>query len=149
MQEQTALVPGTDGQKMSKSADNAIDLFATDEEVKRRIMSIKTDSAAIDAPKSTTSALYDLLKIMAPAQDFPHIDESWRSGGKGYAEYKRLLLDVFHATFDAARERRKQLLAAPDEVEQILVQGARRAREMAAPVMRRVRRAVGLPEAGA
>jgi hypothetical protein len=104
--------------------------------------------AAIDAPKPTTTALYDLLKIMAPAQDFAQIDASWRLGVKGYAEYKRLLLDLFHANFDAARERRKQLLAAPDEVEHILVQGARRAREMAAPVISRVRRAVGLPESG-
>jgi tryptophanyl-tRNA synthetase len=107
-------------------------------------MSIKTDSAAIDAPKPLTSALYDLLKIMAPPGDFAQIDLGWRSGGKGYAEYKRLLLDLFHATFDAARERRKQLLAAPDEVERVLMQGARRAREIAAPVMSRVRRVVGL-----
>ncbi|HEU4604254.1 MAG TPA: tryptophan--tRNA ligase [Steroidobacteraceae bacterium] len=147
VQEQAALVPGIDGQKMSKSADNAIDLFATDEEVKRRIMSIKTDSAAIDAPKPMDSALYQLLKIMAPPDDFAELDRSWCAGGKGYAEYKRVLLDLFHATFDGARARRKQLMAAPDEVERVLVQGARRARAIAAPIMNRVRQVVGLPEA--
>jgi tryptophanyl-tRNA synthetase len=146
VQEGTALIPGIDGQKMSKSAGNTIELFASDEEVKRRIMSIKTDSAAIEAPKPVSSALYDLLKIMASADDFAAIEASWRSGGKGYGEYKRLLLDLFHATFDEARERRKRLLAAPDEVEQILVEGAQRARAIAAPVMSRVRRAAGLPE---
>ncbi len=146
MQEGTALIPGIDGQKMSKSAGNTIELFASDEEVKRRIMSIKTDSAAIEAPKPVSSALYDLLKIMASAHDFATFEASWRSGGKGSGEYRGLLLDLFHATFDEARERRKRLLAAPDEVEQILVEGAQRARAIAAPVMSRVRRAAGLPE---
>lgn len=146
VQESTAVVPGIDGQKMSKSYGNAIDLFADDKEVKKRIMSVKTDSTPVEAPKPVEgSPLYQLLQITAPSeQELARIDESWRAGGKGYGDYKKLLLEHFHATFGPARKRRAELLSNPDEVERILADGARRARELAAPFIDGVRRAVGL-----
>lgn len=144
VQEDTAVVPGIDGQKMSKSASNTIDLFAPDADIKRRIMSIKTDSTPIDAPKPLDGALYRLLQVMAPPAELPELVASWRAGGKGYGEYKKALLDYFHDTFDSARHRREAFLKDPSEIERILRDGAQRARDIAAPIMNEVRRAVGL-----
>lgn len=144
VQENTAVIPGTDGQKMSKSYGNTIDMFGEEKEVKKRIMGIKTDSTAVESPKPIDSPLYQLLKIMAPPGEFEAIDQSWRAGGKGYGDYKKKLLEFFHATFDGARQRREALLQDPGELERILRDGAERARARAAPVMERVRTAVGL-----
>lgn len=146
VQEQTALVPGVDGRKMSKSYGNSIEIFAEDELVRRQIMSIRTDSAPIDAPKPLDAPLYPLLRLMSPPDEFSQIDASWRSGGEGYAAYKKKLIDFFHMTLDPARKRRTQLLADSGAVEQILRKGAQRAREIAIPILNRVRRAAGLPE---
>lgn len=142
--ERAAIVLGTDGRKMSKSARNTIDLFGSDAEVRQQIMGIRTDSTPLDSPKPIDNALYGLLALMAPAGELAQLDLSWRAGGKGYAEYKKLLLEYFHARFDAARKRREELRRDPAEVERILVDGARRAREMATPIMERVRRATGI-----
>ena len=142
--ESTAVVPGLDGQKMSKSYGNAIDLFADDGEVKKRIMSIKTDSTPVEAPKPTGGALLALLKVMATPSDYAEIESSWTTGGKGYGEYKKQLLELFHATFGPARARRKELIADPGEVERILADGAIRARAFAEPIIKAVRQAVGL-----
>lgn len=144
VQEHTAVIPGTDGQKMSKSYGNTIEMFGEEKEVKKRIMGIKTDSSPVEAPKPTDSALYQLLKIMAPPGEFEAIDQSWRAGGKGYGDYKKKLLEYFHASFDGPRQKREALLQDPGEVERILRDGAVRARALAAPVMDRVRKAVGL-----
>jgi tryptophanyl-tRNA synthetase len=145
VQAATAVVPGIDGQKMSKSYDNTIDLFGHGAEIEKRIATIKTDSTPVDAPKPIESSpLYELLKLMLPEPDFREVDRTWREGGKGYGEYKKILLDGFHAAFDAARARHAELSRDPGEVERILAQGAARAREIAAPIIGRVREAVGL-----
>lgn len=144
IRESTATLPGVDGRKMSKSYNNAIELFADDAAIKKKIMGIKTDSTPVEAPKPTEGPLYELLKVMAPPEEFAALDRSWKSGGKGYGEYKRALLEYFHATFDGARGRRKELEKDPGEVESILRDGARRASELAAPTMAAVRRAVGI-----
>ena len=144
VREEAALVPGTDGEKMSKSRGNAIELFAEDAEVRKRIMGIKTDSTPVDAPKPAESALHQLLRLVLPAAEFQEIDRSWRAGGAGYGEYKKRLLEGFHAAFDGARGRYRELIGEPHRVEEVLREGARRARALAAPVMESVRRAVGL-----
>ena len=94
------------------------------------------DPAAMDSAHINTAA--------GVRGEFAQLDLSWREGGKGYAEYKKRLLEYFHARFDAARQRREELRRDPAEVERILVDGARRAREMAAPIMERIRRATGI-----
>ncbi|HEY6729214.1 MAG TPA: tryptophan--tRNA ligase [Polyangiaceae bacterium] len=143
--ESTAVVPGTDGQKMSKSYDNTIELFGSDKAVKKAIMGITTDSTPVEEPKPVAgSALYGLLKLMAPAADFAEIDRRWRAGGEGYGVFKKELLDLFHATFDAARARHDELSKDPGAVERVLQDGAQRARSLAAEQMARVRRAVGV-----
>jgi tryptophanyl-tRNA synthetase len=145
LQESTATVMGTDGQKMSKSYNNTIDIFGDEKDIKKRFMGIKSDSTPVEAPKPTEgSALYDLMKVMLPPAEFAAADATWRAGGKGYGEYKKLLLEAFHATFGPARQRRDALLKDPGELERILQDGARRAREKAAPLMEQVRRAVGI-----
>jgi tryptophanyl-tRNA synthetase len=147
--DETAMVPGRDGQKMSKTYNNTIDLFAPDKEVEKQIKSVKTDSTAPDAPKPTEGQpLYDLLKIVLSAQDFALIDAKWRSGGEpkthGYGAFKQALLDGYHATFDGARTRYTQLMADRGELDRLLVEGAVKARAHAAPVIARVRTAVGM-----
>jgi len=141
---ETAVVPGTDGEKMSKSYSNTIDLFGDDAEVKRRIMSIKTDSTPVEAPKPLDSPLYALLRLVLPPAEFAEVDKAWRQGGRGYGDFKKKLLEGFHATFDAARARYRQLEADPGEVEKVLRDGAARARAFAAPIISGVRQAVGL-----
>src|SRR5262249_42316764 len=106
---------------------------------------IKTDSAAVEAPKPTeASPLYSLLQLMAPESEFKKIDESWRSGGSGYGIYKKQLLEFFHLTFDGPRKRREELLSDRGELERILLDGAQRARVYAQATMKAVRRAVGI-----
>ncbi len=143
--EATAVVPGVDGQKMSKSYKNTIDLFAPDKQVKKAIMGIKTDSTPVEAPKPTVdSPLYALLQVLASPADFQEISASYQRGGEGYGVYKLKLLELFHSTFDAARERRKQWEQDLPGVEQVLKQGAERARLVAHQKMNEVKAAVGL-----
>jgi tryptophanyl-tRNA synthetase len=145
IQENVAVVLGVDGQKMSKSYQNTIDLFASDKEIKKAIMGIKTDSARVEDPKPTEgSALYALLQVLSKEDDFKEIDASWRKGGDGYGVFKQRLLDLFHATFDSAREKRAELEKDLGSVEAILQDGARRAQQVAKHRLDEVKRAVGL-----
>ncbi len=142
--DQTAVVPGVDGQKMSKSYNNSIELFAPDKVVKKAIMGIKTDSTPVEVPKPIdNSPLYQLMKIMAPPSDFADFERRWLSGGAGYGVFKQELLDLFHATFGEARARKAELEKDLGVVEQTLQKGAERARELASRQMTRVRQAVG------
>jgi tryptophanyl-tRNA synthetase len=142
---EAAVVPGLDGQKMSKSYKNTLELFAEDAVIKKAIMGMKTDSTPVEAPKSTeNNALYDLLRLLAPEGEFQAVDESFRAGGQGYGHYKKLLLDFFHLKFDPVRQRRRELESDLGEVERSLARGAERAREVASAKMKLVRQAVGL-----
>jgi tryptophanyl-tRNA synthetase len=147
--DETAVVPGTDGRKMSKSYKNTIDLFGTDKEVEKQIKSVKTDSTAPEAPKPTENQpLYDLLKVVLSPSDFATIDAKWKSGGEpkthGYGAFKQALLDGYFATFTEPRKRYAELMNDRGELERLLKQGAQKARGYAAPVISRVRAAVGL-----
>lgn len=145
IQAETAALLGTDGQKMSKSYGNTIDLFAPDKAVQKAIMGIKTDSAGVPDPKPTEgSALFNLLGVLAPEAEFELIRQSFEKGGEGYGVYKKRLLELFHATFDEARKKREELAGDLGEVEAILTRGAARAREVASAQMDRVKRAAGL-----
>lgn len=143
--ESTAVVPGTDGQKMSKSYGNTLDLFAPDGALKKRIMGIVTDSTPVEAPKDpATNTVFQLLTLFVSPEERAQIEESFRAGGTGYGAYKKRLLEAFHAHFDGARARRAELARDPAAVEAVLRDGAERARAIATPVLDRVRRAVGL-----
>jgi tryptophanyl-tRNA synthetase len=140
-----AVLPGIDGQKMSRSYGNAIELFAEEREVRRRIQAVKTDSTPVEAPKPVEgSALYELLRAVAPPGEFAAIDRSWRGGGTGYGAYKEQLARLFFAKFGGVRQRHAALASDPAGVERVLQAGAQRAREAAAPIIAAVRGAVGL-----
>jgi tryptophanyl-tRNA synthetase len=141
----SAKVPGTDGEKMSKSYNNTIPIFETPKKLRKIIMSIKTDSTPMEAPKNPdTCSVFDLYRLFASEPDQQKLADRYRAGGMGYGESKEALYQAAMTHFDAAFERRAQLEASPDVVADILKQGARRARAKAAEVVERVRTACGL-----
>ncbi len=144
--ESVATVPGRDGRKMSKSYDNTIALFATDEEVRQQIFSIVTDSATVKEPKDPDrSILYAILKLFCSPEDQAYWADRFRSGGLGYREVKQAIYDRFMERFGPARERRRQLEERPEYVNEILKRGVEQARKIAQPMLHEVRKAVGMP----
>jgi tryptophanyl-tRNA synthetase len=140
-----AVVPGTDGRKMSKSYDNTIELFAPDKQLKKSVMGIVTDSTSLEAPKDPeTCNVFALLRHFSTEEELAEIAGRYRAGGTGYGTFKKLLLEKIHATFDEARARRAELEQNLDHVEAVFRRGAIRARELAGPVLDDVRRACGL-----
>jgi tryptophanyl-tRNA synthetase len=145
IQDEVAVVPGIDGLKMSKSYGNTIDIFGPEKPIRKRIMSLVTDSTPVEDPKpKQDNALYQLLKIFAPVEERAWVERAFDEGGVGYGDMKKRLFEYFLATFSDARARYDELIADPAEVDRILLAGAARARETAAPLMDDVRRAVGI-----
>jgi tryptophanyl-tRNA synthetase len=146
VQERSAIVPGVDGQKMSKSYDNYIAVFAPPKELKQRIMAIKTDSKGLQEPKDPeTCHVFALYKLFASAAQLAELEAKYRGGNFGYGHAKLELLALAEAHFGPQRARYEELMARPGDLEDILADGARRALAIASPVLARVRDAVGLP----
>lgn len=144
--EKTAVVPGVDGRKMSKSYGNEIGVFDEDKSLKKKVMSIVTDSAGVENAKDPAeSTPYLLLSLMASPDETQEWAERYRKGGMGYGEVKKRLLELLEETFGPYRDRRRELEADPDYVADVLREGGRRARLVANGVMEQVREAVGLP----
>ncbi|MBM4011386.1 MAG: tryptophan--tRNA ligase [Planctomycetes bacterium] len=140
-----AKVPGTDGQKMSKSYENTIDVFEDLAAQKKKIMRITTDSRPMEDPKDPeTDHLFELFSLLAPAADRDRMAELYRRGGFGYGEVKKALVEAAADHFAAARARRAEIESDPARIEAILAAGARRARAKAGEVLDRARRACGL-----
>ena len=140
-----AKVPGTDGQKMSKSYENTIDVFEEPASLKKKVMRITTDSRPMEEPKEPEGDhLYDLFALFAPDADRQAMADLYRRGGFGYGEVKKKLLEAAGDFFADARARRAELAADPDRVDAILASGAMRARAKASDVLGRARRACGL-----
>jgi tryptophanyl-tRNA synthetase len=143
--EETAVVPGTDGQKMSKSYGNTIDLFGPEKEIRKRIMGVKTDSTPLEAPKDPAKdTVFALLQLFAPPDELAEIRALYERGGTGYGDFKKRLADYFFATFGEARNRHEELLKDPAYVDRVLRDGAEKARAHAVRVMDDVRKATGL-----
>ena len=140
--EEVAVVPGTDGRKMSKSYGNAIAMFAAPAEVKKAVMGIVTDSTPVEASKDPTTHLFQLWALFASEEERAEMKARAAAGGLGYGEVKKDLLARLTARFAPMRERREALAARPSEVEDVLADGARRARDRAARA-RRVPRSRG------
>ncbi len=141
----SAKVPGTDGEKMSKSYNNTIPIFETPKKLRKIIMSIKTDSTPMEAPKDPdTCSVFDLYCLFASPEDKQALADRYRAGGMGYGEAKEALYQAAMNHFGEAFARRARLEHSPDEVEDVLKQGARRARAKAMEVVERVRSACGL-----
>jgi len=145
IQSETETVPGVDGQKMSKSYGNTIDIFGDEKETRKRVMSIVTDSTAVEAPKDPDrSTIFHLFSLFASKPEIAEMRDSFRKGGIGYGEFKKQLFEKLWEYFSPMRKRREELLADKLYVDNVLTRGARRANEVADDVMTRVRGAVGL-----
>ncbi|MCS6885206.1 MAG: tryptophan--tRNA ligase [Acidobacteriota bacterium] len=141
----TPKVPGTDGQKMSKSYHNTIPVFAEDSALRKAVMSIVTDSLPLEAPKDPDcNTVYRLYELFASADEIAEMRNRFLSGGYGYGQAKRALLEKIDAYFAPARARRKELASNLDYVEQVLRQGAQKARHEAALTLKATRLACGL-----
>ncbi len=143
--EQVAVVPGTDGRKMSKSYGNAIGIFDEGKKLKRKVMSIVTDSTPLEDPKDPdTCNVFALIKLFAGDEDADRIAAAYRAGGYGYGHAKKELLSMITDYFAEARERRNDLKKRPDYVRDVLRNGGIAGRERAQMYMSRIREAVGL-----
>lgn len=139
------IVPGVDGQKMSKSYGNTINLFDPPKATRKRIMSIKTDSTPLEAPKNPeTCNVFALYRLLASADETAALEQRYRQGGMGYGEAKTALADVVERLLGPAREKRAQLESDPSYVEDVLQTSARKARTIAHEVMADVRDACGI-----
>jgi tryptophanyl-tRNA synthetase len=145
IQSETETVPGVDGQKMSKSYGNTIDIFGDEKETRKRVMSIVTDSTPVEAPKDPDrSTIFHLFSLFGSKAEIAEMRDRFRQGGTGYGEFKEHLFEKLWEYFSPMRKRREELLADKLYVDNVLVRGARRANEVAGDVMTRVRGAVGL-----
>jgi tryptophanyl-tRNA synthetase len=141
----TETVPGVDGQKMSKSYGNTIDIFGEEKETRKRVMSIVTDSKPVEAPKETTSStIFQLYSLVATADELSEMREKFEKGGTGYGDFKKQLFGKLWEYFEPMRKRREEILQESDYIDTVLKRGAARANEEADKVMKRVRKAVGL-----
>lgn len=144
IKENVAVVPGTDGQKMSKSYGNTIPLFGAESVIKKAIMGIKTDSKAPEEPKDPdTCVVFQIHKLFLTPKDADALAERYRAG-IGYGDAKKMLLETYMDVFAPYRAAREKLAADPGEVDRVMKAGAEAARAIAAGTMEKVRRATGL-----
>ena len=146
IREETAVVPGLDGRKMSKSYDNAIDLFEeTEKKLRSKIMKIVTDSTPVEASKDPTdNYIVQLYRLFATPEEVSEMEASFRAGGQGYGHYKQQLFERIRDDFAPMRERREVLVKDAGYVDDVLISGAKKARTEARKVLDRVRAAVGM-----
>jgi tryptophanyl-tRNA synthetase len=142
--EDVAVVPGTDGGKMSKSTGNVISMFASQQKIKKAVMSVVTDSTPVEDPKDMGAVVFKLWSLFATPAERAEMKERAAAGGLGYGDVKKDILARLLDYFGPMRERREDYMKRPDDVEDILERSARKARAMAAPVLSRCRDAVGL-----
>ena len=142
--ESTMHIPGTDGQKMSKSKGNLIDIFASEKELKKQVMGILSDSKSLEEPKDPlTDTTFALYKCLAPQDEIEAMSANYLAGNYGYGHAKKALLELILQTFQEPREKYEYLHAHPQEVEDALQQGGEKARKTAQTVLQRVRERVG------
>jgi tryptophanyl-tRNA synthetase len=144
--EATAVVPGLDGQKMSKSYGNTLPIFGEEKPLRKLInKKVVTDATPLEDPKPTeNSIILALYKLFASPEQYQAMVDAHHAGGVGYGQFKKDLFEAYWEYFRAAREKREWILAHPEYVDDVLNTGAARAREEAAKVLTRVRKAVGL-----
>ncbi len=143
--EEVAIVPGTDGQKMSKSYNNTIPIFGKEKEIKKAIMNVVTDCRQLEDPKDPDSCnVVALFKLVAAPEELDEMKSRYRAGGYGYGHAKLALFDKLWTFFEPMRNRRAELEKNIDYVQEVLRKGGERARVEADRTMDKVRRSVGL-----
>ncbi len=146
----SAKVPGTDGEKMSKSYNNTIGIFEPEKDARKKVMRIKTDARPMEEPKEPEGDhLFQLYQLMASESEIAEMAALYRKGGFGYGQIKTALADAAEKFFGPARARRAELERDADLVDDILADGAKRARAKAAEVLARVEAACGISAARA
>jgi tryptophanyl-tRNA synthetase len=144
VEQETMYVPGTDGEKMSKSRGNLIDLFQPDKKLRKQIMGIKTDSTPIDDPKDPASdTTFALYRILASVEQIEEMSANYLAGNYGYGHAKQALYEVILQKFGEAREKFDYYMNHLDEVDEALAVGAEKAKKVADGVLNRVRSKVG------
>ena len=144
IQKENMLVPGTDGQKMSKSKANVIDIFQTDKSLRKQIMSIKTDSTALEAPKEwSTCNSFAIYKLLASDPEIAQMKQNYKAGGYGYGHAKQALFELICDKFSEQRNRYNYYMTNLEEIDQALKLGARKAVLTANTVLERVRKKIG------
>lgn len=137
-------IPGIDGRKMSKSYDNTINIFLSDKQLKKNVMSIVTDSLPLEAPKDPdTCNVFQLYSLLATAEQTAEMREKYRAGNYGYGHAKKELLELIKEQFAEERTRYNELMENPDAIEDALQKGAQKARAIAGDVLSRVREQLG------
>jgi tryptophanyl-tRNA synthetase len=146
IRDEVAVVPGTDGQKMSKSYGNTIEIFGEEKAIRKKIMGIQMDSRTPAEPKpdADKNLAIQLLKLVAPSEVAADFENRLRAGGLGYGDLKKALFENYWNCFAGARKQRAELAANLDYVNQVLADGAAKARTLAQPVLKRARQASGL-----
>ena len=146
IREEVAVVPGTDGQKMSKSYGNTIEIFGDEKAIRKKIMGITMDSRTPAEPKpdAEKNLAIQLLKLVAPADMAKDYENRLRTGGLGYGDLKKALFEHYWNYFAEARKKRAELAANLDHVNKILSEGATRAQQLARQVLNRAKKASGL-----
>jgi tryptophanyl-tRNA synthetase len=143
--EETKLIPGIDGQKMSKSRNNTIDIFEDEKLLRKRIMSISSDSTPLEEPKNPDACnVFNLYQLLAEPSDIQTMRSNYLAGGYGYGHAKQALFELICSKFADERTRYAYYMSNPMEVERILLEGAQRAMAVANPVLKRVRESLGL-----
>ncbi|MFN4951641.1 MAG: tryptophan--tRNA ligase [Flavobacteriales bacterium] len=143
--EETKLIPGIDGQKMSKSRNNTIDIFEDEKQLRKRIMSISSDSTPLEEPKNPDACnVFNLYQLLAEPSDIQMMRSNYLAGGYGYGHAKQALFELICSKFASERTRYAYYMGNPMEVERILLEGAQRAKAVANPVLKRVRESLGL-----
>ena len=144
IQADTQYVPGTDGEKMSKSKNNIIDVFLAEKQLRKQIMGIKTDSTPLEDPKDPEKCnVFALYSLLANPAQIEALRQQYLAGGVGYGHAKQALFDLIMETFEEPRKRYDYYQANPAEVTIALTKGAKKAREIAHEVLLRVRNKIG------
>lgn len=145
IQEEHMLIPGTDGEKMSKSRNNTINIFLPEKQLRKQVMSIETDSKALEDPKDpTTCHVFSLYKLIANESEITQMTANYMQGGYGYGHAKQALFELILVRFQKERERFDYLISNKNEIDEVLKMGAKKAEQVATDVLKRVRSKLGL-----
>lgn len=143
--DEVAVVPGIDGQKMSKSYNNYIEIFAPDNIIKKKVMSIQTDSTPVEEPKNpNTCNVFALYKLFAQKEELSAMRTKYEAGGMGYGDAKKMLLEKILNYFEPFKAKRTELAKDKNKLDKIMKKGAAKARDIAVPTLDLVRKRVGL-----
>jgi tryptophanyl-tRNA synthetase len=144
VQKDTMLVPGTDGEKMSKSRNNFINIFLPEKKLRKQVMSIQTDSKELEDPKDPeTCKIFALYRLLASPSEIEKMKVNYLAGGYGYGHAKQALFDLILTTFETQRSRYDFLMAHPEEIVSALAIGEQKASIVSNEVVQRVRKVIG------